>query len=571
MLNKVRITSTSNLLPGNDGWRSLADHYDLDFGEYGDWPQVLMSAEAAPVIWLCFLEDLVPPHIVPDAAIDNAEPFDDLLRPLVQALGKRLADTAAPTLVVWSAWRPASPVRAARDGDPWRKLARHLDKTLNELAAGNAGLFLLALDDVLATSGLDACFDSRNFYAARCRLSRRGIEAMATAAAAVFARISEPAKKVLVLDCDNTLWGGIVGEVGMEGLVIGQDGMGQAFVDFQRAALSLKQQGTLLAIVSKNNENDVHDVFKNHPGMALNMADIAAWRVNWREKPDNVQALAKELDLDLDSFVFWDDNPLEREKMRHALPQVLTPEPPVDVTLWPGLLGAMDELASFTASAEDRRKTEQYRHRADFIAETETADNEHDFLVTINLRPHIQAIDRATKARALQLCAKTNQFNLRTRRHRDADLTQLIERAGDGAFLVNLEDRFGDHGLTGLVIALPAATADIAFLETFLLSCRVLGRHLEAWMLKALIDILSHRGVDWLVAEYVPTKRNVIARNFLSDHGFIALSGLPPEDRDRVQAATAEMACGGEIYAANLSSLSIPHLDLFSHDTSVSA
>ncbi|NQV82483.1 MAG: HAD-IIIC family phosphatase [Rhodospirillales bacterium] len=562
-MNKFRITSTSNLLPGNDGWRPLAARYDLDFGEFGDWPQVLLSGQATGVLWLCFLEDLIAPTAFSGPGTDDADYFDGLLQPIMQALHKRLDKSAAPTIVAWSTWRPDSPVRAARDGDPWRKQGRCLEAAFNVLAAREAGLYLIALDDVFAIPGYASCFDSRNYYAARCRLSRAGIEATALACAAVLARIDAPAKKVLVLDCDNTLWGGIVGEVGMAGLVLGQDGMGQAFTDFQAVALSLKQRGILLAIASNNNDNEVREVFDNHPGMTLKAPDIAAWRVDWQEKTDSINSLADELGLGLDSFVFWDDNPLEREKMRHALPQVLTPEPPTDITLWPGILAAMDELAGFSTSAEDRRKTEQYRDRAIFVDEIETADSEGDFLKSIDLRPRVQAIDTVTRSRAQQLCAKTNQFNLRTRRHSDAELVGLVERAGEGAFLVNLEDKFGDHGLTGLVIALPTATADVAFLDTFMLSCRVLGRHLEAWMLKALVDALMDCGVGWLVAEYVPTERNTIAGTFLTDHGFVALSDLAAADRDKLQAATAEMPCGGQIYVASLSSLSIPHLDVF--------
>jgi FkbH-like protein len=166
---------------------------------------------------------------------------------------------------------------------------------------------------VFAKQGRDRCFDNRNYYAAHCRLSMTGLGSLAGALAEVFQRLSAPARKVLVLDCDNTLWGGVVGEDGVGGLTLGQDGTGSAYVDFQRAIRRLAGRGTVLALASKNEEADVWSVFDSHPAMALKREDIAAWRINWGDKADNIAALAEELGIGLDSIAFWDDNPIERE------------------------------------------------------------------------------------------------------------------------------------------------------------------------------------------------------------------------------------------------------------------
>jgi len=568
---KIRITSTSNPLCGNKGWLPLSKEYNLEFGEYGDWPRALFSNDKKALIWLLFLEDVIPQDVLLDGPNNDPAHFEALLRPVLDPLRRRLKSVSEPVIVIWSAWRQDSPVRQAKSRTAWHRLARYLDDILFDLATAESLLYLISLDSEFAQIGLVSCFDTRNYYAGSCRLSRTGIEATALSAASILKRIESPPKKVLVLDCDNTLWGGVVGEVGLRGLILGQDGIGQAFSDFQKAVLRLAQQGILLAIASNNSEADVWDVFSHHPDMALTRNDIIATKIDWQEKAGGVRAIAEQLSLGLDSFVFWDDNPMEREKMRHFLPQVLTPEVPDDVTQWPQILGAMNEFANFRISASDRIKTVEYRNRADFVDESQSAEDENSFLKSINLRAETRCIDASNVARAQQLCSKTNQFNLRTQRYSEIDLMQLAAQSGEGAFLVHFADRFGDHNLVGLVINRATARSEVAFLDTFLLSCRVLGRHLESWMLSALTRALIREGVSWLVAEYCPTERNIVAETFLTDNGFSRLSELSSAEHANILEAMIDIPCHGELYVANLNSLSIPNLDLYTDDQTIPA
>jgi FkbH-like protein len=544
-------------MPGNTAWRPLADAHRLDFGAFGDWPQVLADPELeSAVAWVIFFDDVMGAELAEGAALDAL---------LATPLDARLArGTQQPVIVAWASATAGSVIESARTPSASRALAARFEAALYERARETPALHVIPLDQVFAKAGRDRCFDNRNYYAAHCRLSVTGIGALAGALAEVLHRISSPARKVLVLDCDNTLWGGVIGEDGVGGLTLGQDGTGSAYVDFQRAIRRLAVRGTVLALASKNEEADVWSVFDSHPAMALKRQDIAAWRINWSDKAENIAALAEELGIGLDSIAFWDDNPIERETVRAALPQVLVIDCPSQVIDWPKALLECPAFARFEVTAEDRRKTALYKARAEFVTEVSGRTDRVGFLRSIQLRPQALPIDPASLARAAQLCAKTNQFNLRAARHTAADLSEIAQADGAVAQLVRLSDRFGDHGIVGLAIARPTTDPGIAFLDTFLLSCRVLGRHLEAWLLDACVKSLRERGVRYLAGEFIPRERNAMAAGFLSEHGFSALDTL--SECDRLRTAISALAGGGKLYAADLKTLAIPHLEIYADD-----
>jgi FkbH-like protein len=555
----IRLTATSFLMPGNSAWRSLGETHHLDFGGFGDWPQALADpASETALAWIVLLDD------VADADTDGAG-LEALLATLLAPLDARIArGSQHPVIVAWASPSAGSVIEAARVPSASRALATQFEAALYARAQRAPALHIVPLDQVFAKPGRDRCFDNRNYYAAHCRLSVAGLGCLAGALAQVLDRLTAPARKVLVLDCDNTLWGGVVGEDGVGGLTLGQDGVGSAYVDFQRAIRRLAGRGTVLALASKNEETDVWSAFDNHPAMALKRKDIAAWRINWSEKSDNIAALAEELGIGLDSIAFWDDNPIERETVRAALPQVLVIDCPKQVIDWPSALLECPAFARFEVTAEDRRKTSLYKARAEFVTELTGRTDRVSFLRSIQLRPEALPIEPASLARAAQLCAKTNQFNLRAARHSPADLAEIARADGAVALLARLSDRFGDHGIVGLAIARPTADPAVAFLDTFLLSCRVLGRHLEAWLLDACIRPLRERGVRYLAGEFVPRERNAMAAGFLGEHGFASLEDTTA--RDQVQTAITGLADGGKLYVADLKTLAIPHLEIYADD-----
>ena len=209
-------------------------------------------------------------------------------------------------------------------------------------------------DKEFAFVGLNSCIDKRNWYFAHSYLSNHGIKIVASSLNKIIHRIYNPASKVLVLDCDNTLWGGVIGEDGINNIKIGQDGEGKIFEDFQKVIKNFITQGVIITILSKNNEHDVWNVFQSHTSMVLRKKDIVSWKIDWNEKYKNIKAIAKELDLGLDSFVFWDDNPIERDQMKRFVPEVVTVDVPDDISSWPDLLKNLDQFSKFNTTKEDK-------------------------------------------------------------------------------------------------------------------------------------------------------------------------------------------------------------------------
>ncbi|MBV1776289.1 HAD-IIIC family phosphatase [Burkholderiaceae bacterium DAT-1] len=565
----LRLTCTSFLPERHPAWRALSASTELDFGQYGDWPVALTASGTQDALaWVLFLDDLLPWHIHtqgnPDAVQIAIEAIDQALA----ALNQYLLQHTTPTLVAWLGWHTDSLLRMARHPTVSVKVAAYLHDALYAKAAEHRHLYLLPLDMAFAEVGLRHCLDNRNFHSSHCRLSQTGLKVLSQNLANLLGRTRQPARKVLVLDCDNTLWGGVIGEAGLSGIALGQDGLGNAFVAFQQVAKRLADSGTVLAISSKNEEVDVWRVFTEHAGMVLKRNDIATARIDWREKSIHLREIAADLDIGLDSLVFWDDNPVEREKVRAALPMVLVPEPPAEVVDWADALASLDALAQFAKSSDDLKKTEQYRARAAFVSEARHAASAEAFLASINMRPAAQIISDSTLGRAAQLCAKTNQFNLRLIRYDEAGLQTRLAEPRTIGLLASLSDRFGDHGITGMALITETRVPDIAFLDAFLMSCRVLGRHLEAWMLSQLREHAQALGYRYLLAQFIPGERNTPAMQFLPEHGFTAVTALTPGHylSDQITAAFTQTDIG-TYYFVELARWQIPHLEVFQHES----
>jgi FkbH-like protein len=325
-------------------------------------------------------------------------------------------------------------------------------------------------------------------------------------------------RKCLVLDLDGTLWGGVLGEDGPDGIDLGEDYPGNAFKAFHRQLRSYRDRGVLLALASKNDEHEVAEVFERHPDSVLRWEDFAARQIHWEDKAASVAAIAGELGISTDALAFFDDSPVEREWVRARLPEVQV----IDVPAEPSRYGAaLDESGAFdhlVLTDEDRRRAELYRSDEQRRRFAVGAPSVEEFLRGLAMRVTIGAVDRATLPRAAQLVAKTNQFNLTARRHTQADLERMIAD-GAVALWMRVEDRFGDSGLVGVAVALPAPDRAFA-IDTFVVSCRALGRRAEAALLAAVARRALARGASRLIGEYVPTGRNAPAAGFLRESGF---------------------------------------------------
>jgi FkbH-like protein len=334
---------------------------------------------------------------------------------------------------------------------------------------------------------------------------------------AVVRAVRGEARKVVLVDLDDTLWGGIVGDVGWQNLDLGgHSPVGEAFAAFQRGLKALTRRGIVLGIVSKNTEEVALEAIDAHPEMILKRTDFAGWRINWRDKAENIVALADELNLGLSSVVFIDDSPAERARIRAALPEVLTPDWPSDKLLYDKALRELDCFDAPYIGDEDRARTGMY------VAERErrhlqgSAQSLGDYLASLELRVTHEPVDRSNLKRAAQLLNKTNQMNLKTRRMAELQFEEWAAAPQNFTRLFRVADRFGDYGLTG--IASFTSQDGAARVTDFVLSCRVMGREVEKAMLGVLADAARDGDLARLVAEYSPTDRNAPCLAFFADH-----------------------------------------------------
>jgi FkbH-like protein len=505
MKSKATISSSSFLAPTNPVWRKIRDDIQFEFAAYGDFMSVYdRPPEVGIGVSVLFIEDILQ------------DPSD-----LANKLQNILANVAAflkqnrNTAIFAFACKPFTDVvRNAQKMDALRQPLWDFENGLYALSHNYPNFYTLNLDPLFSKIGYSKCYDNRNWYSYHMRVSKTGLDAVVGGIVQILDRINSGASKVLVLDCDNTLWGGVIGEDGVEGLMLGTDGIGQAFADFQNNALRISHEGVVLCLASKNVEHDVWDVFDNHPEMKIARSDITCAKINWQEKHISIAEIASELDLGLESFVFWDDNPLERELVKNQLPDVHVVDVPKEVTEWPDFLSGLSVFSRFNVTDEDARKTEQYQTRALFVEGQKGHVDKAEFLKTIDARPVLALVDKFTLARASQMTIKTNQFNLRTARYTLDEMSRFIEIPGQQTYVAGLSDRFGDHGNVGLAMVRNLGEG-IVFLENYLLSCRVLGRDFEFWVLGKLCENLAAQNIQKLILEYVPTDRNILIKDFL--------------------------------------------------------
>lgn len=326
-------------------------------------------------------------------------------------------------------------------------------------------------------------------------------------------------KKCLVLDLDNTLWGGVLGEDGIDGIKIGGDYPGNAFQFFQESIAELSRKGTILAISSKNNEDDVLELWNKNPNIILKDDLIAAYRINWNSKAESIKELATELNIGLDSIVFIDDSIFERELIKETLPEVEVPDFPVHPYMLPDFFESLlhKYFRIYSITDEDKNKTKQYKDNLSRIKAMKSYQSIDQFLDNLDIVIEIEKINQFNKMRIAQMTQKTNQFNLTTKRYSESDLDKLLNNNWD-IYCINVSDKFGDNGITGAIII--ERKEKIASIDSYLLSCRILGRGIEYEFLNSIIEHLKVNGIDTIYGQYLPTKKNTQVSEFYRTMGF---------------------------------------------------
>ena len=328
-------------------------------------------------------------------------------------------------------------------------------------------------------------------------------------------------KKCIVLDLDNTLWGGILGEDGVNGIKIGGDYPGNAFLMFQEYLVELSRNGIILTVCSKNNEKEVLDAWKENPYILLKEEYISAYRINWQNKADNIKEIADELNIGLDSFIFIDDNPTERELIKQMLPMVEVPDFPEQPYMLPLFaISLIDNYFKvYTLTDEDRKKTEQYKTNSERIQAQRKYTDFKEYLKSLEINLTIELANFYNIPRIAQMTQKTNQFNLTTYRYTDTDLQGFVEK-GAQIYCLSVKDRFGDNGITGCIIIKKGTTDNIVVIDTLLLSCRILGKGIEVAFVRKVLDILKSQGIEQIESYYIPTQKNIQVAEFYDKLGF---------------------------------------------------
>jgi FkbH-like protein len=397
-------------------------------------------------------------------------------------------------------------------------------RKLNErlrAAADEDRVDLIAIDDRIAQHGLRAWHDPALWHRSKQEVSPVVAPLWGDLVGRVLAAQQGKAFKALVLDLDNTLWGGVIGDDGLDGIVLGQGSpLGEAFAAVQDYAKELSRRGVILAVASKNDEANALEPFEKHPEMVLARNDIAAFRADWNDKAGNIRAIAKDLNIGIDALVFLDDNPFERTLVREELPMVAVPEIPDDPALVPQVLADAGYFEAVTVTSEDLERTQQYQSNRARDQLKATATDIDGYLRGLEMRMIWSRFDSVGLQRTVQLINKTNQFNLTTRRYSEADVVAVMNDPYSFGLQLRLVDRFGDNGIIAVIIGRLQATAGDLLIDTWLMSCRVLGRQVEPTTLNLIAAEAKRLGARRLVGEYIPSKKNAMVKDHYERLGF---------------------------------------------------
>ncbi|MGI9039069.1 MAG: HAD-IIIC family phosphatase [Gemmatimonadota bacterium] len=395
-----------------------------------------------------------------------------------------------------------------------------LNLRLAELLHPASNIYVLDAARWVQAAGRNA-FPPGSWYLGKIPFGNEVFKAAMASVKSALSSLTAGARKLLVVDLDDTLWGGIVGDEGWENLRLGgHDHVGEAYVDFQHELRALKNRGVLLSIVSKNEESVALEAIREHPEMVLNDDDFVGWRINWQDKAANILALVEELNLGLQSVVFLDDSPIERARVREALPEVLVPEWPGDATRYRQALLELRVFDTPTLTDEDARRTNMYRAERARKAERVQLTSIDDWIESLDIRVEAARLTEPDLGRATQLLNKTNQMNLATRRMSESEFSAWAGTSGHALYTFRVSDKFGDSGLTGLLGL--QTFGNTTLITDFVLSCRVMGRRVEEAMLHCAVEHAraAAAGVEHVVAGYGPTPKNVPCLAFWRRSGF---------------------------------------------------
>jgi FkbH-like protein len=396
---------------------------------------------------------------------------------------------------------------------------RKLNYDLMVYAQNLPDLFLCDLSSIQNQIGKKTLFQPSVYVNTETVLSLEVLPIVASKTVALVRAIRGSFKKCLILDLDNTTWGGIIGDDGIENIEIGNLGIGKAFTEFQYWVKQLKQRGIILAVCSKNNESIAKEPFEKHPDMILRLEDIAVFVANWENKVDNIRSIQNVLNIGYDSMVFLDDNPFERNMVRESISEICVPEMPEDPAEYLEYLYGLNLFETSSHSREDQQRTELYRVEAERKVTRKKFSNQDDFLKSLNMVSVVESFNIFNTPRIAQLSQRSNQFNLRTIRYSAGDIEKISVSKDYYTFTFTLDDKFGENGLI-CVIILKKESDNALFIDTWLMSCRVLKRGMENYVLNTIAKFAKKGRFTYLKGEYISSSKNALVKNHYQDLGF---------------------------------------------------
>ena len=403
---------------------------------------------------------------------------------------------------------------------------RKLNYELMRLSQQFPNLFICDIAGLQNKLGRDQMFAANVYTSTEMILSIDALPYVASRVMDIVCAIKGQFKKCLILDLDNTVWGGVIGDDGMEGIQLGHGlGIGKAFTEFQMWVKKLKQRGIIICVASKNNEETAKEPFEKHPDMILKLEDIAVFQANWETKVDNIRTIQQILNIGFDSMVFLDDNPFERNIVRENIPAITVPELPEDPAEYLEYLYSLNLFETASYSNLDKDRTKQYQVEAQRVSLSKTFTNEADFLKSLNMVSVVSGFTKFNIPRVAQLSQRSNQFNLRTVRYTDADIEALANEQSVIDLSFTLEDKFGDNGLIAVVIMKPI-DKETLFVDTWFMSCRVLKRGMENFTLNTMVEKAKAAGYKRIIGEYLPTPKNKMVEDHYTGLGFAKIEGV---------------------------------------------
>jgi len=401
----------------------------------------------------------------------------------------------------------------------YSEIENNANRKLEEFTAEKGNINIIDVRGLMLQYGSSAMTDERMYYLAKSHWSLKGLTELSKLYLRYFRAFKGIRKKCVVLDLDNTLWGGIIGDDGIENIKLSNDGEGKAFYDFQRELLKLYNRGILLAVNSKNTEEIVRETMMNHPYMLLKPEHFVSMKINWNNKAQNIKEIADEINIGIDSLVFLDDSAFEREVVSSQFPEILVPELPKDFSEYPNFIRKLDVFDFLSLTGDDFARNKMYKANIQRDHLMKSTINIEKFYYSLDMIATVGAIEDFQLPRIAQMTQKTNQFNLRTQRYTDSDIKRFMISPKHEVYYLSLADKFGDNGIVGTAII--QIEDSEAFIDSFIFSCRALGRTAETVLLNFIINDARKKGLKQLKGEYILTKKNMPCKDFYAKHNFI--------------------------------------------------